>query len=218
LAFLGAGKTNVMDAEIPPAWVRNGAVRLEASEFGAVFGDCWRAADRGMDKVEVWQAYSEPDARSYSAFLLGDYGQVLGLIEAETRAEGFVYDDIRTKGKTLTRQRVVRLPLTPYLEWEFWSYLVRSALGDDVWVVDVTGIPAALPDPGLFDFLLFGRDAALVHDYAPGGVLDGGWLVTARTALERLADLVAGLKSRSVPLEVFIAGKGLRLRGEGLVF
>lgn len=168
-----------------------------------------------MSKVEVWQTYKEPDTQSLRAFEKGEYGLVQGLIEEEAaRLDGFVYDDIRSKGRLFTRFRLVKLPLSEYLEYEFWNYRVRAGLGEVVHVVDQTGTEGSLPSCSNFDFLLFDDEVALIHDYGMDGLQVGGWLVATRDALDRLASIVTNLREQSVALETFIGAHQLRLAGE----
>ncbi|HUC59410.1 MAG TPA: hypothetical protein VMA95_18550 [Streptosporangiaceae bacterium] len=201
------------DEPRPPDWAVDGADRLDPGGFGRAFAECWQSSPSGMDKVEAWQTYDEPGAGSLRAFEAGDYPAFSALAEAETEAEGFVYDDLRLRGKSLRRQRVVRLPLSPYLEWEFWQYRIRTRLGEVVEIIDAGDSQLS----SYFDCLLFGASVALVQDYRAGGQLAGGWLVTGRPALAGIADLVAGLRVRSVPLETFIAERRIKLPGEGKI-
>jgi hypothetical protein len=112
----------------PPEWATDGD-RLGLQEFGIAFAQCWRSARSGAFKAEVWQTYQEPGTQSLRTFERGELDKVRDLIAEETRLDGFVYDDIRDKGRSFTRFRLVKLPLTSYLEWEFWNYRVREGLG-----------------------------------------------------------------------------------------
>jgi hypothetical protein len=180
-------------------------------DSAAPFGQCWDSARSGASKVETWQTYQEPGTQSLKAFESGEYGKALGLIAEEALVDGFVYDDIREKGRAVTRFRLVKLPLTDYLEWEFWNYRVREGLGEAVRIVDRTGDEGGLPSSSWFDFLLFDDSAALVHDCGTDGLQVGGWLVTSRYVLDRLGRTVADLREQSVALEGFIRAHDLRL-------
>ena len=135
----------------------------------------------------------------------------LGLVAEEALLDGFVYDDIRSKDRSLTRFRLVKLPLTGYLEWEFWNYRVREGLGEVVRIVDRTGAEGDLRSSSCFDFLLFDDSVALIHDYGTAGLQVGGWLVSSRDVLDRLGRTVADLREQSVALEGFISAHQLRL-------
>lgn len=64
----------------------------------------------------------------------------------------------------------------------------------------------ALPRRPLFDFLLFDRDTALVHDYGLGAVgkQTGGWLVRDQRAIEILEETALSARSRAVPLAEYV--------------
>jgi hypothetical protein len=201
----------------PPEWALQNAVRLDMREFALAFSDSWRSAVSGMEKVETWQTYQEPETQSLAAFENADYRRVGQLVEEEAKLDGFVYDDVQHKGRSFVRQRIVKLPLTSYLEWEFWNYRIRARLGEIVQVIDHTNSRDDLPNASFFDCLLFDNNIALVHDYGTDGLQVGGWLVTSQVVLDRLAGTIAGLKAQSVPLETFIAEKRIELPGEGQV-
>jgi hypothetical protein len=211
-------KTFLMNDNIrPPEWATHSSHRLDMQGFGRAFGDCWRSARTGMLKVEAWQTYQEPGTRSLRAFKNGDYREVRDLVSEEARLDDFVYDDVRDKGRHFTRFRLVELPLSEYLEWEFWNYRIREELGEVVLVIDKTDSTDELPSRSYFDFLLFDGDAALIHDYGTDGLQVGGWLATSDDVLDRLGRTIASLRQESVALERFISAHHLRLPGEGQV-
>ncbi len=113
---------------------------------------------------------------------------------------------MRERGIEFARIRVVQEPLTDYLRYELTSYRVRAAMGENIEVVR-DGSEAPLPNEEVFDFLLFDRDTALVHDYGNGrtGVQTGGWLVRDPRAIRALEDRALALRADAAPLERFLA-------------
>lgn len=207
-----------MNDEIcPPEWVLAGANRLTMEEFGKAFVENWRLTTSGLFKVEAWQTYQEPDTQSLRVFEQGDFAKVRSFVESEAQLDGFVYDDVRNKGRSFVRARIVKLPLSRYLEWEFWNYRIRMKFGEIVKVVDQAGSDLPLPNHSYFDFLLFDGSRALVHDYGQDGLQVGGWEVTSSEAIKRLTRVSDDLRSSSVDLEEFIATNGVVLRGTGQV-
>lgn len=188
----------------PPEWAIAGASRLTLDEFGNAFAESWRGVNARLYKLEAWQTYQEPDTKSLRAYENGEIEKVEQLIEEEAEADRFVYEDVRKNGTPFIRLRLVKLPLSKYLEWEFWNYQVRQRLGETIMVIDQTSDPMTLPNSSFFDFLLFDDSVALVHDYGRDGLQVGGWLVTSREALRRLSDVAVSLEERSMPLDMFI--------------
>jgi hypothetical protein len=212
------GETFPMNDEIrPPEWAVGNATRLTMKGFGEAFARNWRSSTDGMFKVEAWQTYQEPDTKSLRAFENGRFQEVRSLVEAEAGLADFFYEDIQGKDLSSVRARIVKLPLSPYLEWEFWNYRIRIRLGELVRVVDYTGAPESLPNQSYFDFLLFDRTRALVHDYGTDGLQIGGWEVASGEAIDHLSSIADELRIQSIDLESFISSHKIKLPGDGQI-
>ena len=83
----------------------------------------------------------------------------------------------RAAGKTVRRVRVVRQPLTTYIQYEFaWGFVYNVEAGEDIRVLDLTGRPGpGLPD---HDFWLFDEQTVVKMLYRPDGTQIGRELVT----------------------------------------
>nr|WP_245929230.1 DUF6879 family protein [Murinocardiopsis flavida] len=90
------------------------------------------------------------------------------------------------------------------------SYRIRGAMGENVEVMRI-GSDATVPNDEIFDFLLFDRDVALVHDYGQGptGVQTGGWLVRDTPSVRRLESRALALRREAEPLERFMTATDL---------
>jgi hypothetical protein len=192
----------------PPEQVIGSARRLSLDDFGAEFRRSWRALDHRFLKLECWQAYQEPDARSLHLFLAGDRDNVLSQLRTEAEADHSLYAEVAQRHLDYARIRLTKLPLTRYLQWEVWSYRIRAALGERIVIVP-TSPDVALPNEEDFDFLLFDRTTALVHDYGENGLQVGGWLVREPGVLERLERRALQLAAEAEPLPEFLRGLAL---------
>ncbi|MFF3552527.1 DUF6879 family protein [Streptomyces tsukubensis] len=144
-------------------------VLLDGEEWQSYFRDFRRSAFR----LEVHQTYTMPaEAESLRSFLGGD-----------SLPEGFNaawHETIRghiTSGRTMTRAKIVRRPLTDYSRYLFeWCIPGNAAAGEDYRIVDLTGRPGSgLPDQ---DFWLF-DDAVVVHlNYRADGTQINRELIT----------------------------------------
>lgn len=186
--------------------------RLTLDEFSAEFSRAWSRLRSRFLKLECWQVYQEQEVnQSQQAFQRGEIDRARELLRQEAEADRALYDDVRTRRIDYSRIRLVREPLTDYLRYEMMSYRIRAAMGE---VIDVVVLEpeATLPSDQFFDFLLFDRHAALVHDYGVGdvGAQTGGWLVHDDETLESLERTALALRRRSTPLRRYVP----RTRGQ----
>ncbi|MER6089358.1 DUF6879 family protein [Streptomyces bluensis] len=135
-------------------------VYLEGEEWQAYFRNFKHSAFR----LEVHQTYTMPaEAETVHAFLAG-----------EPKPEDFNapwHQTIRVHaaaGRTMTRAKIVRRPLTPYSRYLFeWCIPGNVAAGEDYQIVDLT----ERPNPGLpeQDFWLFDETTVVHLNYRADG-------------------------------------------------
>lgn len=143
-------------------------MRLEGEAWSRYFTGFTLSAFR----LEVRQVYTMPDEEDdLQAFKEGqlpppDYHY--GWLDTVARAVSL--------GKTFRRVRIVTRPLSFYTRWEFvWGYAYNVAAGEDIRILDVTGLPAPeLPD---HDFWLFDEATVVKLLYNPDGTQIGRELV-----------------------------------------
>ncbi|WP_369389483.1 DUF6879 family protein [Streptomyces sp. CG1] len=133
---------------------------MDGDEWKAYFRDFKRSAFR----LEAHQTYTMPgEAESFRTFLAG-----------EPMPEGFNepwHQTIRghaAAGRTMTRAKIVRRPLTPYSRYLFaWATPGNIAAGEDYHIVDLTD----QPNPGLpeQDFWMFDETIVVHLNYRPDG-------------------------------------------------
>lgn len=192
----------------PCALVLDYGARLSLDEFATEFRRAWSGLQERFLKLECWQAYQEqPHNRSQQAFQRGEIERARSLLreEAETNSRR-LYQDIRERKLDYTRIRLVKEPLTEYLAYEMMSYQIRADMGESIAVLRIDR-DVQLPNAEFFDFLLFDRRIALVHDYGRGdvGVQTGGWLVRNVETLATLERTALTARRRSVPLHMYIS-------------
>jgi hypothetical protein len=84
--------------------------------------------------------------------------------------------DARKAGRTMRRVRIVRRPLTDYIQYEFaWGFVYNVAAGEDIRVLDVAD--RAGPDLPDHDFWLFDESTVVKMLYRPDGTQEGRELV-----------------------------------------
>ncbi|MFC4529342.1 DUF6879 family protein [Sphaerisporangium dianthi] len=192
---------------IPPRWATRTSRRLTLDEFARQFSGEWARIEWRFLKLECWQAYQELDInRSQEAYRQGDVDRAVELLREEAETDRRLYDDIRSRGIEYSRIRLVQEPLTAYLHYELLAYRIRASLGEVIEVVrcDTT---LSLPNEDFFDFLLFDRHAALIHDYGDAASQTGGWLTHDPEVLASLESTAVKMRQAAVPLEQFLEAK-----------
>ncbi|UXY27814.1 DUF6879 family protein [Streptomyces sp. HUAS TT20] len=135
-------------------------VYLDGDEWKSYFRDFKRSAFR----LEVHQTYTMPaEAETFRAFLAG-----------KPIPEGFNETWHRTiqghvaAGRTMTRAKIVRQPLTPYSRYLFaWGIAGNVTAGEDYRIVDLTDQPD--PDLPEQDFWMFDETTVVHLNYRPDG-------------------------------------------------
>ena len=191
----------------PPAWALAGSTRLDLNKFGSAFASAWSRVESRFLKLECWQSYHEAETNeSQVAYDRGDVATARQLLEREAEADRPLYEDVQRRGIEYARVRLVQEPLTPYLEYELLSYHIRAEMGENIEIVRCEP-DVRLPDEQHFDFLLFDRHTALIHDYGTEeiGFQVGGWLTHEPGVIAGLEAVVSGLRRQAMPLGQYLS-------------
>lgn len=142
-------------------------MRLSSEELARYFDEFVGSAFR----LEMRQVYTMPSEQVNLRRFLSDEPKPDGHNAAWREKVG----RWTGAGKTVTRAKAVRRPLSDYLRYQSaWGIPGNVAAGEDYWMVDITADDLGLPEQ---DFWLF-DDKAVVHlDYNPDGTFIGAELV-----------------------------------------
>lgn len=188
----------------PPQWALHDSRRLDLDEFSAEFSRAWSAVSSRFLKIECWQTYREVDTNeSQDAYESGDVQHAEELLAVEAQADRPLYEDVAKRGIDYARIRLIHEPLTPYLHYELISYRIRHAMGENIEVVSLPS-ETALPNDQYFDFLLFDRHTALIHDYGATGSQSGGWITHGTGAIDALERTALELRNIAMPFSQFV--------------
>lgn len=191
----------------PPEWAISDSARLNLAEFGTAFATAWSRIESRFLKLECWQAYRESEAsESQAVYERGDIETARQLLQREAEADRPLYEEVDQRRLEYARVRLVQEPLSAYLGYELLSYRIRAGMGERIEIVRCD--PALrLPDERHFDFLLFDRHTALIHDYGTGdvGLQTGGWLTHDQDAIAGLEETISTLRHNAVPLQQYLA-------------
>lgn len=183
---------------LPPNWATGLGTRLSMDGFAVEFGEAWERLERRFIKLECWQTYQEQASnRSHDEYKLGNVVAATRLLEIEAETDRPLYERIKSEGLEYARVRLVKLPLSSYLQYELISYRIREQMGENIEAVLVES-DVSVPSEELFDFLLFDRRTALVHDYGTDGCQVGGWRVDDPDVVERLERTAVQLRASAV--------------------
>ncbi|GAB3981384.1 hypothetical protein GCM10029978_082090 [Actinoallomurus acanthiterrae] len=191
----------------PPAWALAKSTRLDLDGFGSAFTHAWSQIESRFLKLECWQMYQELEANeSQAAYEQGDIKAARKLLQQEADADRPLYEEVNRRGIEYARVRLLQEPLTDYLAYELLSYRIRADMGENIEVV-VCDPTLRLPNEDHFDFLLFDRHTALIHDYGVGdtGLQTGGWLTRGPEVIASLEEMVAVLRRKAIPLRNYLA-------------
>src|SRR5712691_8043000 len=162
----------------PPTSALRSSTRVSLGEFSSEFSEAWTQIKSRFVKLECWQRYQELGANeSQEAYNHGDIARAQVLLKTEAEADRSLYEDIGRQGIDYVRIRLVQHPLTSYMQYELLAYKIRAQMGESIEVVECDP-NVKLPNDDYFDFLLFDRHTALIHDYGSGevGLQSGGWV------------------------------------------
>ncbi|MEV0402985.1 DUF6879 family protein [Actinoallomurus sp. NPDC050550] len=190
----------------PPAWALTDSARLDLEEFGKAFAGAWLQIESRFLKLECWQTYRELEANeSQQVYERGDIESARELLRQEAELDRPLYEEVSRRNIEYARVRLIQEPLSAYLQYELLSYRIRADMGENIEVVRCD--PALyLPDERHFDFLLFDRHTALIHDYGAGevGLQAGGWLTHEPSVITVLEETVSSLRRKAIPLQEYL--------------
>jgi hypothetical protein len=190
----------------PPVWALAKSTRLDLDEFGSAFTHAWSRIESRFLKLECWQTYQELAANeSQAAHERGDIEAARKLLQQEADDDRPLYEDVNRRGIEYARVRLLQEPLTDYVVYELLSYRIRVDMGENIEVV-VCDPALRLPDEHHFDFLLFDRHTALIHDYGVDniGLQTGGWLTHEPEVIASLEEIVVVLRRKAIPLRNYL--------------
>ena len=112
-------------------------VRLGVSEYVTDFESNQLRSDLSTLKLESAQSFSEPDSASWVLFDSGDWQGAVALARGMSNELQEYFGDLRRRGITTRRVRVVDDKITPYLWWEAQVLRERSHAGELIRVVSL---------------------------------------------------------------------------------
>jgi hypothetical protein len=178
--------------------------RLSVADYRADF----RTMEKAIVGEESWklerrQHFRQPGSASWEAFVRGDWGQALRLIEDRREVLSQFAAEAKALGTDLYRVRVVEEPIMPYLQWELHSLRLRAECGELIRVVSGEQIRDLETDGALPELVTLGPSVAYHILYDSEGELAGGVKITDPVVVGRITDLTRSLYETGQDLETF---------------
>jgi hypothetical protein len=174
---------------------RSQGVRLSLEEYQ----DDFRQRELEIRNHDSWkferrQDFQELYSMSWRAMRRGDWDGALKLMEdRQGELRKTVLEDLKERGTTFHRVRVVEEPLTPYVQWELHSLRVRAQCGEPCRVVGTETIRDLESADPLPEVVVLGGRTFYEVVYNEDGFLDGGVRFTSPDLIEAWESFVKEL-------------------------
>ncbi|GHJ18167.1 DUF6879 family protein [Micromonospora sp. AKA38] len=116
------------------------ARQLSLPEYEADFYATVETVDGVILKTERAQTFREPGSPSWEAFAAGRWDEALRIAAQPDPDLAQFFARLDERGSGLHRLRIVELPLTPYLFWEFNFLRFRAEAGEQIRVLDAGAV------------------------------------------------------------------------------
>lgn len=161
------------------------------------------AATREFWKLERGQQFAEPGNTSWEAFDRGDWDESMRLLEKYRDDLVEYFQKVAAAGTRTRRIRIVRLPLTPYLQWELNVLKVRDEIGNPIRVLPVDGV-RDLEDQGPLPEIYTMDDKVMYQAiYDEKGVLEAARRFGDPTLVRRCREFIMELYQQGEPIGEF---------------
>ncbi|WP_349876350.1 DUF6879 family protein [Micromonospora sp. HUAS YX12] len=179
---------------------------LALDEYWADFEQrFWKTGPPGFWKLERQQTFKEPQDAGWQAFATGRWDESLRILDARRPEFADYYRRIADSGFATRRVRVVREPLTPYLQWELHVLRLRHEYGGLTRVVTPDQVVAAEADGPLPEIYTLGTDVMYEAVYDADGVLEAARRWRNPDVVTRCQEFIESLYDGGEPLDEFFA-------------
>jgi hypothetical protein len=185
------------------------AIDLYRKEFAKKFQ---RVGSPGFWKLERLQTFQEASDKSWDAFVEGDWGRALRLLEAQRSSFTEFYQKSERDGFRISRVRVVEHPITPYLQWELYLFRLRSQCGESIRVIDAGQVEGFEKNGILPELVTLGTEVMYEIVYDENGRVQGAVRFRDRELIVRCQEVIQDFHSAGEDVESFfereVAGLG----------
>ncbi len=162
----------------------------------------WRHINR-FDKLERLQFFREPGYPSWDAFAAGRWDEALQIMRRDRSNVEKEFAEDSQVGLASYRIRVVELPVTPYLQWEFYELKARAECGENIRVVDAEAVACYEMAAVVPELIFMGTLAMYKICYDDTGTRIGGQKFTDPELIEQCLSEVHTLYAQGEDLLTF---------------
>jgi hypothetical protein len=151
-----------------------GGETLTAAEYQHDFAQrSARITNRDSWKLERRQDFQELNSPSWDAADRGDWEESMRLIEARRERLMKIEREENARGHHFHRVRIVKKPLTPYMQWEMNSLRQRDECGEHICVLTVEKVRHLERTRRLPELVVLGGQALYEVLYTADGIHEG---------------------------------------------
>ncbi|HEX4834057.1 MAG TPA: hypothetical protein VH478_23530 [Trebonia sp.] len=154
-------------------------------------------------KLERRQHFRQPGAPRWEAFARGDWTRALELIEERRHSAPELLAKAANLAIRMHRVRVVKQPLSPYLQWELHSLKVSAECGELIRVVPANLVRDLEAESELPELITLGPSVAYHILYTDSGEPNGGVKVTHPGTVARITGLTRYLYEAGEDIATF---------------
>lgn len=185
--------------------IRKGAA-LTVEEFSARFDAEWEKLSLRFFKYESLQYYKGEENAGFDAFRAGDYPEAIKRLRVARGEDRPFFESARRRGAQFVRVHAAHHPFSDYMQFEYYSYLMSEALGEEIYYVDERKVMQSF-DSLLSDFVLFDNRSVMFQDFDESGQFQGGWFSEDREAITQFGNIATALMSHATPFEQYYYGE-----------
>lgn len=144
--------------------IKNGAKLIKESEFDCLFDELWSKAKNKVMKLETEQQYECDMDFNYKKYLEKNYDELLNFFKEFSINWPKILENKRKL--KFERLHLVKLPMTKYLEYEMYFYLMNEKAGEKIKCLTFEG--ENIEYNGLMDFIIFDYKEIIINIHNNG--------------------------------------------------
>ncbi len=145
--------------------------RITPDEFGRRFDAAWETLQTRFFKFEGAQFYDEGPDGPYQHFIAGNLETLARTVVALRQEDAPFIREVVARGVNCTRLHALEHPISEYVQYEFYSYVLSEALGEKIFTTDIARareVCGVIPP----DFIIFDDRLLFIQHYDAGVLRD----------------------------------------------
>jgi len=140
------------------------AEMINVSDLDKVFDEAWHSTKNSFHKLEASQSYACDMDANYQAYLSSNYNNLAKAFKGFYKEWPAMLKKSNIKVKRL---HFIDLPLSAYLNYEMYFYLINEMAGEEIKCLDFKEVK----EPKIDDFIIFDKDKIIINEHNSKGEL-----------------------------------------------